>query len=309
MKRDEWWKNFALGIEVDVSGTFIYNGAKTLHDIPSLNNAVDIFEVLYGFSVGIERLLKVAIILTEHDDQVDVEEFEKSLLSHNTLELLNRLEQKHSLSIGPQQREFLALLSIFYKTHRYGRFTSSSVPDIKSERADFLRFISKYLDIQFDLDNEFMGIDNTDQIRAFIGRSVKKVSDEIYRVIQDEARRLNIYTYELRSDSKAIKVFYGEKLDFIDEESKKREILLFLMNPNQPSKHLEALKTFGVLDFDPAMAPNYIKALLNDLYLPYVGDEVDELYYQVEDVKDRLEMLKVLDSEWLAYDPDDELDD
>jgi hypothetical protein len=308
MNREEWWKNFALGIEVDVSGTFIYNGAKTLHDIPNLNNAVDIFEVLYGFSVGIERLLKVAIILTEHDTQVDIEAFEASLITHNTLELLNRLEQTHALSIGSQHKEFLALLSKFYKTHRYGRFTSSSVPDIESERNDFLQFISKHLGIQFDLDKEYIGIENTDQIRTFVCRNVKKISDEIYRVIRGETHRLNIYTDELRGDSKAIKVFYGKKLDFTDEESKKREILLFLMNPNQSSKHLEALKAFGVLDFNPEMAPSYIKAILNDLHLPYVGDEVDELYYDVKNARDRLDMLKALDSDWLAFDPDEESD-
>lgn len=47
MRRDEWWKNFAVGAELDVAGTFIYNGIKTLHDLDFLDQSAEIFEVLY----------------------------------------------------------------------------------------------------------------------------------------------------------------------------------------------------------------------------------------------------------------------
>ena len=58
MTPEEWWKNFALGMEIDAAGTFIYNGIRSLHELPTLNHPVDSLEVLYNLSVGIERLLK-----------------------------------------------------------------------------------------------------------------------------------------------------------------------------------------------------------------------------------------------------------
>ena len=58
MTPEEWWKNFALGMEIDAAGTFIYNGIRSLHELPTLNHPVDSLEVLYNLSVGIERLLR-----------------------------------------------------------------------------------------------------------------------------------------------------------------------------------------------------------------------------------------------------------
>ena len=78
MRPDEWWKNFGLGLEVDVSGAFIYNGIKLLDITESFNHATDVFEILYNLSVGIERLAKVAIVLVEHDNEVKIEDLEES---------------------------------------------------------------------------------------------------------------------------------------------------------------------------------------------------------------------------------------
>src|SRR3954468_7264534 len=105
MKPDEWWKNFALGTELDVAGAFIYNGIKSLHDLELLDQPVDIFEVLYGLSVGIERLLKVAVILIEHDDQIDIEELEESLITHSIIELANRVQGHVGLGLADIHRE------------------------------------------------------------------------------------------------------------------------------------------------------------------------------------------------------------
>lgn len=83
MKPTEWWKNFALGIELDVAGTFIYNGIRALHELHHFQHPVDSFEILYNLSVGIERLLKVAIILIEHSESEDLNSLEESLITHN----------------------------------------------------------------------------------------------------------------------------------------------------------------------------------------------------------------------------------
>lgn len=306
MKPDEWWKNFALGIELDAAGTFVHNGIKSLHDLPSFVHPVDSFEILYSLSVGIERLLKVAIVLIEHHDQIKIDEFEKSLISHNMIALALRVDEQRSLELSDIHREFLSLLSKFYKTHRYGRFSPSSVPDIYEEKRLFLEFISKHLEIGIPKDDQLVPVPNTDQIRRFVGKVVKKICGELFRVIGQRATELNIYTSELRGDSKALKVFYGERLDFIDEDLKKREFLLFLMSPKASGPHVDLLRSFEPLNFDPAMVPNYIQALLNDAYLPHVGDEVDELYTEVDNVRERLEFLRIMDNEYLGYEGEDE---
>ena len=130
MNPEEWWKNFALGIELDAAGAFIYNGIRSFHELPTLDHPADSFEVLYNLSVGIERLLKVAIILVEHTDEIDINVFVEGLRSHNTIQLADRLSSQIELNLTDIHREFLSILSKFYNTHRYGRYSMDSIPNI-----------------------------------------------------------------------------------------------------------------------------------------------------------------------------------
>jgi hypothetical protein len=303
MKPEVWWKNFGLGMELDASGAFIYNGIKSLDSLDGLNHSVDIFEVLYSLSIGIERLLKVAIILIEHNDEVSIEEFEESLITHNTMDLANRVGEKLTSKLASPQKEFLSLLSRFYKTHRYGRFSFSSVPNIDAEKKLFLEYLQKQLGIQIESDGPLSYIHNTNQIKKFVGKIVKKIASETYDIIECQARGLNIYTYELRSDSKAVKVFLGlgERLDFIDENQVKRELLAFLMNPDNSGEHIDIVRSFGSIELDECSAPLHIKALLNDDHIHLVEGEVECAYEEIDNIKERFEMLNLMDNEHLSY--------
>ncbi|WP_422413983.1 MULTISPECIES: hypothetical protein [unclassified Endozoicomonas] len=303
MKPEVWWKNFGLGMELDASGTFIYNGIKTLDTLEGLNHSVDIFEVLYSLSVGIERLFKVAIILIEHNDEISIEEFEESLITHNTMDLANRVGKQLTDKLSSPHKEFLSLLSKFYKTHRYGRFSLSSVPNIDSEKKLFLEFLHKQLNVEIHDDSPLAYIHNTIQIKKFIGKVVKKIASETFNIIQRRTTDLNIYTHELRSDSKAIKVFLGlgERLDFIDENQVKRELLAFLMNPDNTGEHIDIVRSFGSVELDECSAPLYIKALLNDVHIHLVEGEVDYAYEEVDKIKERFQLLGLMDSEHLSY--------
>jgi hypothetical protein len=306
MKPEDWWKNFALGIEVDISGAFIYNGIKRLDELDNLGNASDLFEILYSLSVGIERILKVAVILLEHGNQQDMEAFEQSLISHDLMGLAHRVDGAQSLGLSGVHKELLSLLSKFYKTHRYGRFTIGSVPNIKAEQNLFLQYLNKHLQVELPQEDSFMPLYNSDQIRRFVGKVVHKLVVSVFKVVQTQATPLNIYTDELRHGSKAIRVFYGERLDFIDERIKKKELLLFLMHPDSQGRHIDLVRSFDALDFDPAMAPEYIRALLNDSHLHEVEGEVDELYIEVEDVGGRIAAVEIIDNPHVSIEDDDE---
>lgn len=303
MRPIDWWKNFGLGHEVEISGSFIYNGIKILDTAEVLNHPDEIFEILYNLSVGIERLLKVAIILLEHNDSVKIEELEESLITHNCQELAERLNKNSDLNLKDINREFLSLLSRFYKSHRYARYSLSSIPNIAEEKKQFIEFLNKHLKLSFKLDDEFFAFNNTDQIKKFVGKVVKRITDSVFGVIKTQTSKLNIYTDELRGDSKALRVFYGERLDFIDESIKKKEILLYLMNTKTKGDHIDLLREYGSLELDPEMAPYYIKALLNDIHLPSVAGEIDELYTDVKNVGERIKFLKVIDNDlYIGFD-------
>src|SRR5258708_4553415 len=134
MRSTQAWKNFNLGQELSVSGAFIYNGLRRFHEMRVLDNTDEVFEVLYNLSVGLERLLKIAVVLLEHNDATDQDVLERSLITHNHLVLLERVTKGSQVNLGRPHKEFLALLGTFYKTIRYDRFTISSVHDSDKER-------------------------------------------------------------------------------------------------------------------------------------------------------------------------------
>lgn len=46
---DFYWKNWRLGTELQISGTFIYNALYYLDTLEYLHHEEDIFELLYNF--------------------------------------------------------------------------------------------------------------------------------------------------------------------------------------------------------------------------------------------------------------------
>ncbi len=197
-----WWMNFAMGLELDIAGRFVYNAVRELHDSERLDEGGSSFEIVYGLSVGVERLQKAAIVLWEASATQSSEEVEESLKGHSTLAFHERLEKHRPQCLAPIHKEFLGLLTEFYATQRYGRY-SQSVRDVQSEHASLRRFIAKHLNLDATPGES---MPNSPQIRKFLGNVVRTITRALYETVQERARQLNIYTYELSSDSKASKV-------------------------------------------------------------------------------------------------------
>jgi hypothetical protein len=209
MKPTEFWKNFKLGEELSVSGAFIYNGVRRFHELKKLDHTDDLFEIFYNLAVGFERLLKLFVVLLEHKDSDDQEAFEKSLITHSHLNLLGRIKKHVTLNLGTQHNDFLDMLGRFYKQIRYGRYALTSVFDHQRERAELLAFLAKHLNVEFSDDSPF-GVTNDDRYRKFVRQIATKICGELYEGVKNRAGELNLYTYELRSGSKAETVFLGK---------------------------------------------------------------------------------------------------
>src|SRR6185312_4028016 len=124
---DLFWKNFRLGTELQVSGSFIYNGLYAFDMMEHFYFEEEIFEFLYNIAQGLERLEKITVILLEHQPGMGQEEYEKSLITHNHIELLDRIKQKKQIKLGKGHIKFLQLLADFYRSMRYERYNMSSV--------------------------------------------------------------------------------------------------------------------------------------------------------------------------------------
>jgi hypothetical protein len=304
MNKQQAWKNFNLGEELSISGNFIYDGLRQFHEMQTLDHTDEIFVFLYNLSVGLERLLKIAVVLIEHKDDSDQEALEKSLITHSHLELMRRVKQNCKLNLGNPHNQFLALLSTFYKSLRYDRFSLSSVFNLNREKKSLYAILNANLKVDLQQSDGIFPTRNETRYRKFIHGIVTKISSALFDVVRCKASELNLYTYEGRSSSKAETVFLGQA-DIASEEVLWKELLVFFMNTKSSSGYLEFLRSIEPLGFDPALVDEYLDCFQSDAAKAVVMGELEFLYEDVKEPGKRLEMMNAIGSPGVYFDSDE----
>jgi hypothetical protein len=303
MNPTEFWQNFKMGEEQEIACNFIFDGLRNLHDIETLSVETELFPVLYNLSIGLERLFKVAIVLVEVNDTTNIDEFEETLKIHNHITLYNRLKKSVDLNFGPAHTGLLTLLSVFYEDHRYGRFNLPKQDNLFKDKELLFTFLSKHLGIE--IKDEVFGVGNTLQIKKFIGRTVKKISKDLYKIVEKTATAKNLYTYEISgSHSKAAKIVWGdEDLTFEREEIVMVEVLLFLLKTSVADR-VNLLKEIDPLPLDPAIDNEYLQFLLKKRtdYGTAIIDEVESCHQDIKNLKERIEFIKAIKDPNISFD-------
>lgn len=308
-----------LGEELDVAGAFLYAGIRELHETGHFHFPEDTFLIQYNLSVGLERVFKVAILLSESSKGRDLKSAVSGLKKkegHDLIALMQRLDRVHTLDLRKSQSHLglLEVLTAFYRRNRYGRYEvlarGTTKDNASSYRHDtgigFLDFINDELQLGYKLGNPFSPWPNTNEVRRWLGHQIKEIVDELYSIICMEARELGIRTGELRVDSKACWTFGGGALDFLREESIKKELILFLMNPTVSSRYIDKLRSAEPLGLPPDRAADYIKALLRYPSFSDIEDEVEDCELPEEAARDRRMFLEIMDTEHYVVGEDPE---
>jgi hypothetical protein len=305
MSQTQWWKNFSLGEELSVAGTFVYNGLRRFCELRQLDYTDDLFEVLYHLSIGIERLMKIAIIFLEHDDAGDQQAFEDSLVTHNHQALLARIQKQKDIKFSKAENAFLHLLTNFYENLRYDRFSLRSPLPLEKEKHALLDFLEKHLKTDFKDRDSMFAHENTDEYKKFIRKIVVKISSALYEIVRERAGELNLYTYELRHGSKAETVFLG-KADIPTEDVLWKELLIFFMNTKETSGYLKFLRKIDPLAFDPALVGDYLDCFQSNSARAQIIGELETLYGDIPDTKERLAMIGIIGAPNVYFHEDNE---
>jgi hypothetical protein len=169
---------------------------------------------------------------------------------------------------------------MFYRTFRYDRFSLSSVPGLGKERDALCGFFAKHLGVEFGDRDSIFGIPNDARYRKFLRKTVQKISTEMYQVIVTRAGELNLYTYEVRDGSKAQTIFLG---------------------------YLQFLRDIPPLDFDPGLVDEYLDCFQSDAAKAFVRDQLEHLYQELDDTRDRLKLMDVIGARGVCFDePEDD---
>jgi hypothetical protein len=300
----QFYKNFNMGREIDIAGTFIYNGMKSFDSMKGFSQECDIFHVLYSFAVGVERLQKVLLVLLENFPseitEENIAEFEKNIITHSHQKLHEQISTKTQITFNAHQYAFLQLLTQFYETCRYDRFNIS--PNFHKERDWFVSFLFNRLNMEIRVDQAFMDTPNDTRIKKILGRIVGATTRTYYNAIKEQARKLGIFTYELRFNSPAYKLFKGEMKDnsfqelLFEERIAVAEFLVYLLNYDGEEEIRDFIKTIEPLELDL----NDLEIYFNDICrgeVPVVlVDAVTYHYEKMDNSNERLKMMNALSS-------------
>ncbi len=305
MNQTEFWKNFRLGTELQISGSFIYNSLYTFDRMVFFYFEEECFEFLYNSSVGFERLLKIIIILSEHTENIDQQDFEKSLITHNHLELFNRIRKTHSINFADVHINFLQILSDFYNSSRYDRFGLQSVYNENSSKKLLIGFFEKHLKIKI-LAELPVSTEIDSRMRRFIGRSIGNIYKTLYEIIENLATSLNIYTYEITYDTKAYQVFIAKDFTFENEKTLRRELLIAFLQNKFDDGFVDFINKIKPIEFDSHTANEYIKYLTDIHPKQFLLEELESRYEDTPFDKDRALAVSLIGTDVSFRDDDSE---
>lgn len=304
MASKEWYyKNFNMVSELDISGEFLYTGISIVNNMSSITPEMptELFLALYNISVGIERLQKIILVLWVFNKDDSIEDFSENIKIHNHVELHNRIEKaiNKKTNFNKQEHQFLELLKEFYSNARYDRFSEVG------NNWEY-KFISKFFsDNQIGYersvsDSRVILINNS--IRKLIGRVLSKIVKKYYLLVEEGSSKSGTYSYELRNDSKAQKIFLhmensrGLSSIKIDERIALSEILIYLRNTSDKSSYLKFIEGMSPLNFDKMEISGYLSVILLENRVPqHLIDEIDYIYTEEDiDVRERIANLDLL---------------
>lgn len=289
--------NFALAKETELAGVLIWNAIEEInreHISKDYKPKVDhIFMSFYQASQGIERLLKILIELVKYQNKnsSDYEKIDDLLTSHSHVKMYDYLKKQLNFDKDKKINGLLQLLNSFYNKARYNRYSQS---DNDSLEIEYLYQFASHLK-EDDFDEDFKNL---------YGKTLGKLTHQLYENIQKISSELNIYVYETICDSisnYALSNYYGDNLYSILKklDNAKREVILYLLKHSDDLSIIKYLSDYDSLDFDSADINEYLSGIISNkgssvFLLDCVEQFYEDLKNEGENIKERKEALNYL---------------
>ena len=314
MNRIDYFKNFNLGKEIDIAGSFAYNALSILNNEENVYQNDQIFLFLYNTAVSIERMQKCVLFLCGSYDEIDINDFSESLKSHDHQLLQSKIFKLTNIRLSTEQNALLMLLSSFYSKGRYANYSLTDEFDSKHQLEEYVK---KYYDESL-VALDFLGNDTiiTGSAKERLGRTIGKLLSYYYDIIWEKSHELNLYTYELRDRSAAEKVLLNnmpkKSLQAINQSERNSlaELLVYLMNTTDNTGYLNFLRDIKPLRFDPFLVQEFLVEIMKKQIPQDLVDEVEAIYEGLsqDEIKERKLFLSILGEKNVWF-PEDEEDD
>ena len=266
---------------------------------------------LYEAAQGVERLLKIIIdMMNYRNTSFDKKHIDKLLFGHNHCAMFDLISKNKNVSLKPKSKELLNTLYKFYSEARYNRFhyNKNNVLEVELLR----RFGQDISEEDFD-----------EKIKHQYGKALGNIAQTLYKLIIDISHELNIYVYEIHSESVAkyaLNKYFGNDLyeTLKRIERSKKEFIWYLIRCGKEHLSSKMIENIEQLPFESCYIPDLIQSLITNKNScsslhDIVSDEYEEM---IENNKPKwLERIETIDYVIgnpyliLNYDEDSELYD
>lgn len=104
-------------------------------------------------------------------------------------------------------------------------------------------------------------IEANENVKKLFGRTLKSIAAKYYELVIKGSSKNQTYTYELRADSKASKIFYSQESSLIKDQYNEylavKELLIYLRNSKDKTGFLKYVDEIEPLEFDPTNLITY----------------------------------------------------
>lgn len=244
------------------------------------------------------------------DDEVDETKFEKELITHSHTGLRDKIKEvlkihNENIEFSKQENALFELLCGFYNTARYMRF------NIDGEWAKELELIRTFLESgsnHVETNTEFYNgncIEVNENVKKLFGRTLKSIAAKYYKLVIKGSSKNQTYTYELRSASKASKIFYSQEKSLIKDQDNEylavKELLIYLRNSRDKTSFLKYVDEIEALEFDPANLITYLSNIIKGIIPQELLDEVEYLYGELDKPYDREKLISLFAEENVMF--------
>ena len=308
----EYFKNFNIGKEIDLAGTFAYNALSILNTTQDVYLNDQIFMFLYNASVSVERMQKCVLFMYGSYNGSEIEQFAETIKIHDHQNLQCKINSHTKKKLSEEQNALLILLRNFYANGRYSNYSTDNAYDYKSALENFVKhyYDASMVKTHFFRDDTYI----SEEAKERIGRTLGKLLCYYYDLIKEKAHELNLYTYELRDGSPAERVFLNtfpkNSLQAINasERNALAELIVYLITNKASTGYLNYVRGLEPLDLDPHLVPEYLADIMNRQIPQSLVDEVESIYENMphKQVADRKGSISIIGETHVYFPEDDE---
>lgn len=288
--------NFSLVKEVEIAGIQIWKSIEDInhvqiskHDEYTIPDYI--FISMYEAAQGVERLLKIIIEMKNYSNtSFDKKHIDKLLYGHNHCAMFDLISKNKNVSLKPKSKELLNTLYKFYSEARYNRFhyNKNNVLEVELLR----RFGQDISEEDFD-----------EKIKHQYGKALGNIAQTLYKLIIDISHELNIYVYEIHSESVAkyaLNKYFGNDLyeTLKRIERSKKEFIWYLIRCGKEHLSSKMIDNIEPLPFESCYIPELIQSLItNENSCSSLHDIVSDEYEEmIENNKPKwLERIETID--------------